>query len=70
MEIEARYVMARLRAVEERLKYAAESAPTGDQEEGSPRAGAYLSGYARGLLEARDHVRRLREGFAHMYPID
>lgn len=70
MELESRYVLARLRAVEERLKGAAETLEI-SAEEGSGRpSGEYLSGYGRGLMEARNHVKRLREALAALAATD
>lgn len=66
MELESRYVLARIRAVEERLKAKAEAAQVGDQEEGPARSGAYLTGYGRGLLEAMHDLKRLREALASL----
>ena len=70
MELETRYVCARLRAIEERLKAASEVLEDqADDGNGRP-SGEYLSGYGRGLMEARAHVRRLREGLANMAGLD
>lgn len=70
MEIEARYVLARLRAVEERLGETARTAEDSSEDGPERPSSQYLAGYGRGLMEARNHVRRLREGLAHMYPTD
>jgi hypothetical protein len=66
VELESRYVMARLRAVEERLKAASEVAEQSSEDGPERPSSQYLAGYGRGLLEARAHVRRLREGLAGM----
>lgn len=70
MDIEARYVLARLQAVEERIKAAAETAESSSEDGPERPSSQYLAGYGRGLLEARAHIRRLREGLAKMYPVD
>lgn len=66
MELESRYVTARLRAVEERLKAAGETAEMSSEDGPERPSSQYLAGYARGLMEARSHVRRLRESLASL----
>jgi len=68
--MEGRYVLARLRAVEERLKAASETLDLVDKDEAGRLGGPYLAGYARGLLEGAGHVRRLREGLSSQEPRD
>lgn len=70
MDIELRYVLARLQAVEQRIGMAAEVAEESSEDGPERPSSQYLAGYGRGLMEARAHVRRLREGLAHMYPVD
>jgi len=64
--METRYVLARLRACEERLKRVAETLDIVDQEDAETTTSEYLLGYARGLAEGQALVRRLREALASM----
>ena len=70
MELESRYVIARLRAVEERIASLAQEVEDDSVDGREGVSGEYLAGYGRGLLEARDHVRRLRRALADIYPVE
>lgn len=60
--VETRYVIARLRAIEESLQRDLDDLePEGNGPEDVPKDGRFLAGYGAGLLAGKGKVQRLRE---------